>query len=263
MQFSNYIENLSRHGKCSFSLAEAERTLGKTRLALLSSIMHLLAKEELVSPAKGFYIIIPPEYKVLGCLPAEQFIPYLMEYWGCQYYTGLLTAARYHGATHQSVQVFQVVVPDNRRAIMCGKVKIDFIINKNLEKTPTQKISTARSMLTISTPEGTAMDLMNYPKQSGGLNHIATVLSELQESMRPDKLLSLAESQDTLSWKQRLGYLLEIVGAMQLAEVLKTHLKQQARLDYISLMPGVKKTGETKKNATWKIYENTNIESDI
>lgn len=44
-----------------------------------------------------------------------------------------------------------------------------------------QKINTAKSMLIISTPEGTAMDLMNYPKQSGGLNHVAIMLSELQE----------------------------------------------------------------------------------
>ena len=66
--------------------------MGKSRLALLSSIMHLVAKGELVSPAKGFYIIVTPEYKVLGCLPAEQFIPYLMEYWGYQYYAGLLIA---------------------------------------------------------------------------------------------------------------------------------------------------------------------------
>lgn len=55
----------------------------------------------------------------------------------------------------------------------------------------------------ISTPEATAMDLMHYPSQSGGLNHIATVLSELQESINPEKLLLLAENQNSLPWKQR------------------------------------------------------------
>jgi len=263
MLFSEYVDNLTSHGKCSFSLVEIKKTLNKKEAALRSSIAHLLAKGDLVSPAKGFYIIVPLEYQVLGCLPAEHFVPYLMEYWGCQYYAALLTAARYHGATHQSVQVFQVIVPTPRYPITCGKVKIDFIVNKNLDKTPIQKIITAKSMLTISTPEGAAMDLMNYPNQSGGLNHIATVLSELQESMKPEKLLSLAESQKILSWKQRLGYLLEVIGATQLVEGLKAHLKQQKRLDYIPLIPGIKDSGKIKKNTTWKIFENATIESDI
>jgi len=263
MLFSEYIDNQMRQGRCSFSLADAERVLGKARVALRSSIVHLLTKGELVSPAKGFYVIVPPEYQVLGCLPAEHFIPYLMEYWGYEYYASLLTAARYHGATHQSAQVFQIIIPKYRPSLVCGKVKINFIANKNLQKTPTQKINTAKSMLTISTPEGTAMDLMNYPNQSGGVNHIATVLSELQESMKPERLISLAASQNSLPWKQRLGYLLEVVGAIELAEALKKHLKQQRKLDYVPLMLGVEKTEGIKRNTIWKILENTTIESDI
>lgn len=263
MTLNDYIDNQIRQGKCSFSLAAAVKELGKTREAILSSIAHLLFKGQLVSPAKGFYLIVGPEYQVLKCLPAEHFIPYLMEYWRCEYYAALLTAARYHGATHQSLHVFQVIIPKHKPALICGKVKVTFIVNKNLKKTPTQKITTSKSTLIVSTPEGTAMDLMNYPNQSGGLSHIATVLSELQESMKPEKLLLLAENQKTLYWKQRLGYLLEIIGAMELAEVLKTHLKKQKKLDYIPLMPTIKKTDNIKKNITWKILENTTIESDI
>ena len=263
MVLNDYIDNQLRHGKCSFSLVAAEKEIGKTREALLSSIAHLLSKGELVSPAKGFYLIVPPEYQVLKCLPAEHFIPYLMEYWGYEYYAALLTAARYHGATHQSPHVFQVIIPKHKPALICGKVKVKFIVNKNLKKTPTQKIATAKSSLIISTPEGTAMDLMKYPNQSGGLSHIATVLSELQESMKPEKLLLLAENQNTLYWKQRLGYLLEAIGATELAEVLKTHLKQQKKLDYVPLMPAIRQSGKVKKNTTWKILENTTIESDI
>ncbi len=55
--------------------------------------------------------------------------------------------------------------------ILCGKVKIRFIANRHLAETPVQSISTAKSMLRVSTPEGTAMDLLNYPHQAGGLNH--------------------------------------------------------------------------------------------
>ena len=263
MNFSDYINDLVKHGKCSFTVQQAQSTLNKSAEAIYSSVKHLLTKNELATPAKGFYVIVPPEYQVLGCLPAEHFIPYLMEYWQCPYYAGLLTAAGYHGATHQAVQVFQVMIDGRTKPqILCGKVKIRFIANRHLPETPVQSISTAKSLLRVSTPESTAMDLLNYPHQSGGLNHTATILAELKDCMKPDQLLALAESQSTLAWKQRLGYLLEIVGATELADVLKKHLAQQKRVDYVPLMPGIE-ISNAARNVTWKIIENATVESDI
>src|SRR5215469_9302736 len=138
MSFSNYINDLSRHGKCSFTIQQAQTAMGKSIKAIHSSIEHLLAKGKIASPAKGFYVIVPPEYQILGCLPAEYFIPYLMEYWKCNYYACLLTAAKYHGASHQAVMIFQVMIEKPRRPIVCGKIKIKFIANKNLADTPLQ-----------------------------------------------------------------------------------------------------------------------------
>jgi predicted transcriptional regulator of viral defense system len=264
MRFSDYINDLQRHGKCSFTVQQAQSALNKSAAAIYSSVKHLLTKGELATPAKGFYVIIPPEYQVLGCLPAEHFIPYLMEYWKHDYYVGLLTAASYHGATHQAIQVFQVMIEGRTKPqIQCGKVKIRFIANRHLAKTPVQTISTAKSMLRVSTPESTAMDLLNYPQQAGGLNHIATILAELQETMLPNKLLTLAENQPTFAWKQRLGYLLEILGAVELSEVLKADLLKQKRLDYVPLVPGIEESNIASRNVTWKIIENATVESDI
>ncbi len=263
MIFNDYIHDLIRNGKCCFSIEDAIAHLKKNRRAILSSIEHLVSKKEIVSPAKGFYVIVPPEYQILGCLPAEYFIPYLMEYWKCDYYACLLTAAKYHEASHQAVMVFQVMITGRRPAIVCGKIKVKFITNKSLANTPVQKIPTRMSMLIVSTPEGTAMDLLNYPQQSGGLNHIATVLAELYEVMNAERLLRLAENSSVLVWQQRLGYLLEIVGAHELAEVLKMNLSRQKRLDYIVLAPGKRVTKRSKTNITWKLIENTKIESDI
>ncbi len=262
MQLKDYIYNQLKSGRCYFSLAKAAAKLGKSNEALRSAVAHLLSNREVLSPAKGFYLIVPPEYQILGCLPAEHFIPYLINYWGLEYYAGLLTAAKYHGAAHQSPHTFQVMIPKHKREIVCGKVKIKFYMNKYLNNTPTQKITTSKSTLIVSTPEGTAMDLMNYSKQSGGLNHIATILSELQDAMNPEKLHQLAENQKDLAWKQRLGYLLEKVNAIELAEVLKSNLKHQKKLDYIPLLTGTKDNINVTKNVTWKILENTTIEED-
>lgn len=261
MNLKDYINNQLKKGKSTFSLNNAQKEIAKSNQAIRSAITHLTTRQELISPAKGFYLIVPPEYQILKCLPAEHFIHYLMEYWEIEYYAALLTAAKYHGAAHQSPQVFQVITPIHKPEIICGNVKIKFYVNKNIKNTPIQKISTSKSPLLISTPEGTAMDLMNYINQAGGLNHVATVLSELQNFMNPDKLLHLAETHKHLPWKQRLGYILELVGASALADVLKKHLEQQKRVNYVLLLPG-KSSKHIVKNEIWKILENTTIEVD-
>lgn len=264
MKLIEYIHKLMAHGQCCFTLDEAEKNLEKSRQSIILSLEHLRARKEIASPAKGFYVIVTPEYQIYECLPPEYFIPYLMEYWECNYYVGLLTAAMYHEASHQAPQVFQVMIDRKKSLLRCGRVKVQFITNRHLIKTPAQTIGTPKSMLNVSTPEGTAMDLLNYPNQSGGLNHIATILAELQEAMKPEKLLALAEASGEVAWKQRLGFLLEVVGAHELAEVLKNHLAQQKRVDYILLVSGFKGFNKNQpRNKTWKIMENTTVESDI
>ena len=48
--------------------------------------------------------------------------------------------------------------------------------------------------LKVATPELVALDLLNYPNHAGGLNHIATVFSELIETLDPVKLINLAKN---------------------------------------------------------------------
>ncbi|MBX9587572.1 MAG: type IV toxin-antitoxin system AbiEi family antitoxin [Gammaproteobacteria bacterium] len=264
MSFSNYIRELQQYGKCCFSIEEAVLRMGKSRKAVLSSIEHLLARGEIASPARGFYVIVAPEYQKLGCIPAEHFIPYLMQYWNSSYYAGLLSAASYHGASHQAVQNFQVMIEGRHPELHCGRVRVRFMTNQHLKEIPVQRISTSKSILNVSTPEGTAKDLMYYLGQSGGLNHIVTVLEELQEVIDRQKLSSLAESSKEVAWKQRLGFLFEHVGARGLAEVLRMHLVKLKRVDYILLMPG--KKGINKyypRNNDWKIIENITLENDL
>lgn len=263
MNLTLYINELLAHGRCCFTLDEAEKALQQPKHTIIVAIKRSKEKNKLASPARGFYVIVTPEYQVYGCLPPEQFIPYLMEYLQSDYYACLLTAAMYHGATHQAPQVFQVMAEKDLLAIHCGKVIVEFITKRELNQTPTQSITTPKSMLKISTPEATAMDLLRYPQRCGGLNHIATVLSELAENINPDKLTLLLEQQNELAWKQRLGYMLDLLGAETLANAIRAHLDTQKRLDYVLLMPGLNVPEKKQHIKKWKIIENTSIESDI
>ncbi len=79
----------------------------------------------------------------------------------------------------------------------------------------------------VSTPETTAFDLISYVKASGHLNHIATTLAELQETLDEKRLTKLVNTEVVaLPDMQRLGYLLEFVGAKpEIISILKNWVK--------------------------------------
>jgi hypothetical protein len=54
------------------------------------------------------------------------------------------------------------------------------------------RILQVRARHLYSTPEGTALELVGYPNRAGGLDNVATVLSELSEEMVAERLYVLA-----------------------------------------------------------------------
>ena len=119
MKAQAFINYLRSQGRYSFTLQEAEKALERSKVVTINALKRL--KPNIVSPARGFYLITPPEYQMLGCLPAEMFIHQLMQYFEQPYYVGFLNAAQYYGAAHQKPQHFQIVTVKNRRPIHCGR----------------------------------------------------------------------------------------------------------------------------------------------
>jgi predicted transcriptional regulator of viral defense system len=214
----------------------------------------------LASPARGFYTIIPPEYRSLGSLPADQFIPALMEHLGLAYYAGLLSAAQYYGAAHHRPQIFQVMVERPHQPIKCGGVRVKFTKRKDIEKVSVQSFNTPRGTIRVSTPEATAIDLVGFVRQAGGLDQVATILSELGERIDPDKLVAAAKIAPT-PWSQRLGYLLEEVDHKDLTSPLQLYVSQEAR-DYTPLEPS-SSDKSASRSERWKLIINTDVEAEI
>ncbi|MBK8545157.1 MAG: type IV toxin-antitoxin system AbiEi family antitoxin, partial [Caulobacteraceae bacterium] len=192
VQLKGYLDRLMRSGRYLFTSQEARESLGASPDAVKLAINRLRRKGDIASPARGFYVIVPPEYRALGCLPADQFIPALMERAKTPYYAGLLSAAQYHGAAHHRPQEFQVMLGKPRRPIECGKVRVVFHARKGIADVPVQQINTPRGTVAVSTPAATAFDLVGYEAQIGGLDAVATILVELAEKLEPEKLAALA-----------------------------------------------------------------------
>lgn len=258
--FSEIISQLASEGRSCFSYKELKQRTGSSPEALKSAIGRSVKKGDLAMPYRGFYVIVPPEYRSIGCRPAEQFIPDLMEYLGEAYYAGLLSAAEYHGAAHHRPQVFQVVVAKPRRSIKCGKVKVDFVVKKNADLMPVQVRNTPTGIVKFSSPECTALDVVGYLKQCGWLDNVATVLAELAEKLDGQKLVSLAELLP-VAWGQRLGYLLELADAGVVVQHLAEYIERRNPVR-TPLLSSAEIKG-SKFNSRWRVFVNTEVEVEL
>jgi predicted transcriptional regulator of viral defense system len=256
-----YIDQLTARGEISFTTQKMRDSTGVTTKAVERVIYRLRKKGEIANLAKGYYLILTPEFRKLGCLPPDYFIDDLMQHWQQNYYVGLLSAALYFGAAHQQPQIFQVVTDQYRRVLTCGGVKIEFITKKNLSDIPVTQLKTHAGFMNVSAPETTMMDLCLFLRRSGGLSHVATILDELAEAVEPSALKKLIEKNNETTWMQRLGYILDQLGHQDLANILHEQLKNQ-KTNIVSLVPYYSMRG-VERDAKWRIAINAVMESDI
>lgn len=234
------------------------RSLGVSPAAARLALSRLARKGLIASPARGFYVIVPPEYRRLGCLPAEQFLPALMAHLDRRYYAALLSASQFHGAAHHRPQTFQAALAGYRRPISCGRVAVSFVTRARLAEVPTQSFNTPRGAIRVSSLEATAVDLVGYQKRVGGLSQAATVIAELAEDIQPDRLAAAAWTAP-VSWAQRLGYLLDLVGAADKTSSLRRDVRQRAR-EAVLLVPGGSDAGRARRDQRWQLRINAEVE---
>ena len=256
----DYVAGLAAVGHYHFVSREVRSALGVSANAAKLALNRLAKQGVIASPARGFYVIVPPEYRSLGCVPADQFVPALMQRLNLSYYAGLLSAAQYHGAAHHRPQELQVFLARNRRAIQCGAVRVAFMARKRITEVPVQSFNTPRGTILVSTPEATAVDLVGYQHHAGGLDQVATVLSELAERLDPDKLAAVA-GLAPVPWAQRLGYLLEHVGVDDKTAPLKAYVGKHARQS--ALLQPTAPHEQSRRDKDWKLYVNADVEAEL
>lgn len=183
-------------------------------------------------------MFVPPEHQPHGSIPPQELVPLVMKYLGVNYYVALLSAGLFHGATHQKPARFQVISDKRiKHPSTFGDVEIDYIYKQSVLKLSTQDVTVATGYLKVATPELVALYLFKYPDHAGGLNHIATVFSELIESLDPVKLINLAKDTRAECQLQRIGYILDHIDVMdeENAEIMINALAQHIQKKQTSL----------------------------
>ena len=179
-----------------------------------------------------------------------------------EYYISLLNAASFYGASHQRVQTFSVTTeaPKLRNTTKTG-ISILFFSKKNIPEKFIRKHKAQSGYVNVSSPELTAIDLIENEKYVGGLNRVCTVLNELVDSIDFDRLDEDFFNLTSTPTYQRLGYILEyVLEREELADKFKAKTSSLP-MRKIPFKIG-KSTLDCEIEKKWKVIINQEIEVD-
>ena len=177
--FSRLWDRLLSEGIVSITVAELANRAGTTREATFRAVHDAKKSGVLFSPAHGLYVLVPPEYRSWGTIPADWYLEDMMRHMGRDYYVSFLTAAARHGASHHATQLFQVVVNRTVRDRDFSGVRLRFYQTSAIGSRETEVRTSPTGVVTLATPETCLLDLAERPDAGGGLNVILEIVPEL------------------------------------------------------------------------------------
>ena len=256
--FTGLWDQLLSEGTNFVTIDEVESRTGATRNAVYLGVKYAMDRKKLFSPARGLYVIVPPEYRSTGVVPATHFIDPMMNHLGIEYYLGLATAAGWWGSSHHASQEFQVIAKRRLPGRTVGTVRLRFVSRARLDDKAIRRVPGPRTMLNVSTPDLTAVDLAANPAHVGGLSNVATILAELPD-LEGQRIAALAKHR-TRADARRLGWLLSLVRTDLNLRAL-THVGDPNHGQPTLLAPDKPRTGHVDKD--WNMLVNTNVEPDL
>lgn len=258
---AGFVRELRSVGRYSFTVEEAVEAIHKPVKNIRKDIDRLREKNLLSNIRKGFYIIIPEEYSKRGTIPVEFFVDDLMKYLSRQYYTGLFSAAMFHGSAHQQPQEYFIISESPKtRNIRTDNTIINFSEKKHFPEEGVELHKTDTGYFKISGKELTFLDLIYFEKGLGGFNRISKILQELSEEISLSAMKKVVENYFPAAVFQRAGYISEqILQNKKLASIF------EKKLEKLKFQPAYLKASGQKegvKNIRWNLFINTEIEID-
>lgn len=263
-----WASELASSGRITFTRDEAVSKLNFERHHFSQAVKILQRQNFLISPKRGFYVIVPPEYTNWGAPPPYSYVDELMKFKECPYYVGLLDAAYLQGATHQAVMWNQLVVGKRFSNFYAGRSAVSVHFCKNFDEV-SNDVETRNSVegkFNISCPELTVFDLIRYSHAGAGFDNIATVLKEMGDSLNATRLAEVS-SHFGKTVNQRLGYILDYIGYEILTVKLHSKLSKFS-FDWTELTPVRTKYADlllppVERDHKWKVIVRLYPESDI
>lgn len=267
----HYLDEQLARGRSYFSKDEAVKALGVEADAFTAAANRYAKKHRIVSPRRGFYLILRPEDRIAGAPEPVRWIDPLMKFMKLDYRVSLLRAAAFHGASHQSAMLFQVVVPKQLRSFDIGRHRIQFIYQANEAFVETnqpewlQQLKSETGFAKVAGVELVLLDSVRYYHKAGGINGVAQIVHDIGSKASPRKLARAAALYENSSVR-RLGFLLDYFGLERQSKVLVPLARSAKSIK--PLDPSVKPLMDeladfTERDSKWMLAINESVEVDL
>ena len=265
-----FVDSELARGRAYFTKVEALERTHLSSDAFRKAANRLKRKEILVSPRRGFFLILRPEERAFGAPDPAKWIGPLMSFAGADYRISLLRAAAFHGSSHQAAMVFQVIAPRQLPKIEIGRQRIEFLYQSPEAFAKVNRaewlddLKTEAGFAKVAGVELTLLDVCRYFHRASGIGGAAQAVNDL--GGKADlKILPKAAEYFENSAVRRLGYLLDRFGHHRQAMSLIRFAERAKSLKPLdpSAKPLVPELAESvEKDLTWKLDINVAAEVD-
>lgn len=228
---SEVLDTAERSGKLNLRTEDIAASLPHVGSQALRQALHRQQRRGRIirlSRGTGHWLIVPLQYAAAGAPPLETWLdPYLSKTLHTPYYVALLSAAEIYGASPQAVMVTQVMVPKPRRPITVGRHKVEFYTRARIERMPTRWHETQDGRFKVSTPELTALELVDRESRIGGMERVKEVLHTLWDACTETGMAEALNATRGVPVAQRLGVLLAMDGQATLAARIARWLQRK------------------------------------
>jgi predicted transcriptional regulator of viral defense system len=265
MTISSWVYDKTIHGFSTFSVEDVKKNfVSMPSQYIQTELNNLVKKTRIAAVYRGFYVIIPAHYVLRGVVPPLYYVDQLMNYLGKPYYVSLLNAAELLGAAHQRPQTFSIttLLPQPRISAKKNPL-LSWTYRREIEEDFLLTGNTETGIVKYSSAELTALDLVQYSQNIGGLSRAATILEELCEVMDMNKFTDKLCKYTTLASLQRLGYILEhVLFEQEKADVIYERIKASGRKMLYTDLNKESDIANVERDQKWKIKINCEIETD-
>jgi len=263
LTIAEYIKKLLSIEEYSFSIDELRRETEKTDISINRELARLSEKGEIVNLRKGFYLIITPRYSSAKKLPIQLYCEKLFNHLNRNYYVGLFSAAKFHGASHQQVQRDYLVTEKPKfNDISKNTIDIRFFTATKWSDRSIQHKKSDAGIFKISSPALTIVDLIHHQTKLGGINRMLATIEELTEELTKSDLSELLGWYPNKSTLQRFGFLLEELGIKEeFQEMIYSELNAKNFFPVLLSPKTIEKPGAVDNK--WKVDVNVKLESDL
>lgn len=277
-----WIQSLEEKGIYSFSMQELKEVFPLLKEKTILNTLGTLKKQEKLLPLwNGIYSIV--RFVDIGNATDNRAIreegkPYfyietLMQHLKREYYVALLSAVEVHLSPKEALQANEITVitslPPLRDSFR-GQGKIRYFVKKDIKnlreigvKRKTLPFSIEERTLRVASLELTAVDLLLYEKEIGGIQKAVEVIQRIKNHLSWQELPTEVILSTPVSIFQRLGYVLSFIKEEELAERLKERvLSTGKKFRRTLLKTDVPEKGGEPFCPIWKIVVNISLQND-